>query len=187
MRLKDLGDRMKIQTQRLELREYKECDIANIFKLKSCDHVWKYSTYTTISTYTEAELELKSLIDINRENPYTFKALYLKDTDTYIGEAGIISYTKSANRCVIGYNLLPEYWNQGYATEISKAIIQYAFAVLKVERVEALVQEENTASRRVIEKTGLLLEGILKHFAYIRGNYVNVCYYGIIAEEYNIR
>lgn len=173
----------KIKTQRLELRDYNKTDLENIFKLKSCKEVWKYSTYDAINTYDEAEFELNKLINMNHENPYIFKGLYLYNTNTYIGEAGIISYNKNANRCVVGYNILPKYWNKGYATEITRAIVKYAFETLKVQRVEALAQEENIASRRVLEKSGLILEGILKNFAYIRGVYVNVCYYGVISQD----
>lgn len=52
-----------------------------------------------------------------------------------------ISYNSYANRCEVGYNLLPEYWNKGYATEVTKALVKFAFDSLKVERIEALVIE----------------------------------------------
>jgi RimJ/RimL family protein N-acetyltransferase len=45
----------------------------------------------------------------------------------FIGEAGIIGYNPRANRCVIGYNLLPQYWEHGYATEITKHLVKYSF------------------------------------------------------------
>lgn len=112
-----------------------------------------------------------------------FEALIEKESGKYIGEAGILSWSERYDRCVIGYNLLPEFWNKGYATEISKALISYAFSNLHVERVEALAMEENVASCKVLEKAGLKLEGVLKHFAKIDGQYQNVSYYGLIREE----
>ncbi len=68
-----------------------------------------------------------------------FMALYLKGTNEFIGEAGIIGYNPNANRCVIGYNLLPEFWNQGYASEITNCI------ELGFERIEALALLSNIA------------------------------------------
>lgn len=40
-------------------------------------------------------------------------AVYKKDTNEFIGEAGIIGHNHNANRCEVGYNLLLQYWNQG--------------------------------------------------------------------------
>ena len=74
-----------------------------------------------------------------------FMALYLKGTNEFIGEAGIIGYNPNANRCVIGYNLLPEFWNQGYASEITNCIVAYVFEELGFERIEALALQSNIA------------------------------------------
>jgi ribosomal-protein-alanine N-acetyltransferase len=46
------------------------------------------------------------------------------------------------------------------------------------------VIEENIASRKVLEKSGFFKEGILRNFAFINNIYKNVCYYGIIKEDY---
>lgn len=109
----------------------------------------------------------------------------MKDTSEYIGEAGILSVKQPSNRAVVGYNLLPRYWANGYATEITEALVKYLFIERNVERIEGLVQEENISSRKVLEKNGFLKEGTLRNFAFINNLYKNVCYYGIIKEDYN--
>lgn len=86
--------------------------------------------------------------------------------------------------CLIGYNLLPQYWNQGYATEITKHLVKYSFEFLDVERIEALVLQINSASCRVLEKSGFMLEGVLRNFNKCETGYRNVCYYGIISSDY---
>jgi len=67
---------------------------------------------------------------------------------------------------------------------ISKALITYAFDELHAQRVEALAMKANTASCRVLEKSGMTREGILKNFTKIDEIYHDVCYYGIIESEY---
>jgi ribosomal-protein-alanine N-acetyltransferase len=82
--------------------------------------------------------------------------------------------------------LLKNYTENGYATEITKALVNHLFDVKKVERIEALVIDENTASRKVLEKSGFMEEGLLRNFAYIRNRLVNVCYYGIIKDDFYV-
>ena len=118
------------------------------------------------------------------KNECDFEALFLNDTGEYIGEAGVLSFNKQCNRVVLGYNLLPEFWGKGYATEITKALVKYSFKVEKVERIEALVGDGNVASRKVLENSGFIQEGLLRNFAYIDNRYINVYYYGIIKDDY---
>lgn len=132
----------------------------------------------------DTEIYLKSILRNYSENKCDFQALFLKNTGEYIGEAGILSFNTQNNRTVLGYNLLPECWNNGYATEITKALVKYLFETEKVERIEALAVEENVASRKVLEKSRFTLEGLLRNFGYIHNRYINVCYYGIIKSDY---
>ena len=55
----------------------------------------------------------------------------------------------------LGYRLHQAAWNQGYATEGSRALINMGFAELGCERVTAEAMAVNVASRRVMEKAGL--------------------------------
>lgn len=175
---------MRIETNRLLLKSYLNENIQEYYLLKSCEEVWKYSTNNATKDIDSIRKQLKELIINQEKNNIGFCAVFEKTTNNYIGEAGILSFNKSANRCVIGYNFLPSFWNFGYATEITKALVQYAFHMLDVERVEALAMQLNTASCRVLEKSGLLKEGILKHFANIEGHYYDVVYYGIVKADY---
>ncbi len=175
---------MALETLRLLLKDYQLENIDDFFKLKSMEEVWKYSTFTPLSDIEKANLLLRKLIDNRLDGNYDFMALYKKDTNEYIGEAGIIGYNSNANRCVIGYNLLPQFWNQGYATEITNYIVKYAFESLGFERIEALALQLNIASCKVLEKSGFLLEGILRNFNKCNTGYRNVCYYGIISSDF---
>lgn len=174
---------MIIETNRLILREYSNEDIDDYYKLKSCKEVWKFSTYIPIKDYESAKRQLHDLIESKTEKDIGFCAIIDKKSNEYIGEAGILSFNRVADRCVIGYNLLPEYWNNGFATEITKELIKYAFKNLSTERVEALAMNSNVASVRVLEKSGMKKEGVLRHFAKLNGTYYDVCYYGIIKED----
>jgi [ribosomal protein S5]-alanine N-acetyltransferase len=175
---------MLLTTKRLTLDDYTIDDVSDYYKLKSCAPVWRYSTFAPLDEEAQAKEALAKLIESAKQNLPVFSRLMLTASHEYIGEAGIIARNNEAARCVVGYNLLPGFWGNGYATEITGALIRHAFEEWKMERVEALVQKENAASRRVLEKSGLLLEGVLRHYAKIWGEYADICCYGIIAGDY---
>lgn len=174
---------MVLETERLKLTKYQLTDMEDFYALKSCKKVWKYSTFMPLEKKEQAEQLLSNLIQDRNSGDYVFMSLRRKDTDEFIGEAGIIGYNPNANRCVVGYNLLPQYWNLGYATEITKGIVEYAFKSLKIERIEALVLQINKASCKVLEKNSFTLEGVLRNFNRCDTGYRNVCYYSIISSD----
>jgi len=175
---------IKIETQRLILKNYTENELEDVHKLKSDPMVWKFSTKIATTKMGDSKIYLQSVLKNYNESKCDFQALFLRDTGEYIGEAGVLSFNNQNNRTIVGYNLLHRYWGNGYATEIIKGIIKHSFEVEKVERIEALVCDGNVSSRKVLEKSGFIQEGLLRNFAYIDNRYINVYYYGIIKDDY---
>jgi RimJ/RimL family protein N-acetyltransferase len=64
----------------------------------------------------------------------------------------------------LGYGIVREYWGNGYATEITKSVIEWAMRQESIFRVWATCDVENLASARVLEKSGMQREGILRRF-----------------------
>ncbi|WP_455437493.1 GNAT family N-acetyltransferase [Hungatella hathewayi] len=174
---------MELITPRLILKEYTSGNLYDYYRLKSCKAVWKYSTFCPLENINETEKLLEDLLFSWRKNKKGFMALFTREDSRYIGEAGILAENKIANRCEIGYNLLPEYWNRGFATEISQKLVRYAIEEMGYERVEALVLAENKASSRVLEKSDFRCEGTLRHFSKCGGEYCDVKYYGLISSD----
>lgn len=86
-------------------------------------------------------------------------ALLLREERRLIGYCGFFrQVVDDVDEIEIGYRLHPDYWNRGLATEAARAVRDYAFEVLKLERVISLIHPENHASRRVTEKNGMTLE-----------------------------
>lgn len=65
-------------------------------------------------------------------------------------------------RCSLGYVLARPYWNYGYMTEAVQGVTSLLFQQPGIYRVWAVVDEENHASARVLEKAGMQREGILR-------------------------
>lgn len=78
----------------------------------------------------------------------------------------------------IGYMLLTDEWSRGIATEAVRQICEIAFTKLNIIRITGYVYEPNTASRRVLEKNGFKLEGIMERTVTKNDKIYDLCIYG---------
>lgn len=93
------------------------------------------------------------------ETPMFVLAICLQENGQYIGSCGLNSIAQAEAECY--YTLLPAYWGQGYATEATGAMLDYAFDALKLAKVVACVSNHNPASERVAQKLGMVWEADL--------------------------
>lgn len=84
-------------------------------------------------------------------------------------------YCKDAE---IGYLLDTEHWSKGIMSEAVRQICEIAFKKLDIIRITGLVHEPNRGSRRVLEKNGFALEGIMKQAVTKGENTYDLCIYG---------
>jgi RimJ/RimL family protein N-acetyltransferase len=85
-----------------------------------------------------------------------------KQSGRLIGDCGTVwQEIDGSTELEIGYHVNRERWNQGFATEGARAMIDYAFEKLGVERVVSMIRPENLASRRVAEKNGLTVDRVV--------------------------
>ena len=89
-----------------------------------------------------------------------------------------------ARQADIGYELDPDYWQQGYASEAAHAMVQYGFTQLKVHRIWSWCMADNTASAHVLEKLGMHLEGRLRENEYFKGRWWDTLMYGLLESEW---
>lgn len=77
-------------------------------------------------------------------------------------------YGQYAHKDEIGYWLMRDLWNQGLMTKVVKRFCDHCFEELDLIRLEAPIFEFNKGSRRVLEKSGFSLEGLMRK-AYLKG------------------
>jgi ribosomal-protein-alanine N-acetyltransferase len=99
----------------------------------------------------------------NSENLNYMFLITRKDDNAIMGAIGIIPHPRF-KRATLGYWLGLDYWNKGYATEVVRCLIDFGFETLEMERIEGEFFPENPASRRVMEKSGMQFEGIMRHY-----------------------
>ena len=107
-----------------------------------------------------------------------------RESDRMIGTCGFTRFHYESDCAEIGYVIHPAYWGRGIATEAVGAVIRFGFQRLELNRIEAKFMEENMASRRVMEKNGMIFEGIQRQSMYIKGEYRNVGICSILRREF---
>lgn len=141
-----------IETHRLRLRRFTLADLEELALIFSDPLVVKYLAPGRPATREETEQALLSVIRHWERHSYGRWAVVERATNKLIGYGGL--------RCFDGtpelvYLLTRPYWNRGLATEIARACLEDGFMRHKFERIVAVTQPNNLASRRVMEKVGL--------------------------------
>lgn len=80
------------------------------------------------------------------------------------GPVGAIGLTFEGHRVTTGYAIAHDFWGRGYATEATRAIVALAAGLDGVYRVWAFCDVDNHASARVLEKAGLIREGVFRRW-----------------------
>jgi RimJ/RimL family protein N-acetyltransferase len=78
---------------------------------------------------------------------------------------GMIELRIRGHLADLGYVVARQYWGQGFASEATKAVVDWALAQSEIYRVWAVCDVENQASARVLEKVGMQLEGRLRRWS----------------------
>ena len=149
-----------LETPRLRLREFAEDDVDNLFDLNSDPEVMRYLTggRPTPREVIRDELIPFHLAVYGRLDRLGTWAAESTATGEFLGWFHFRPGPGTdLTNIDLGYRLRRSTWNQGYATEGSRALISLGFTELGVERVFAHTMTTNTASRRVMEKCGLTL------------------------------
>lgn len=137
-----------IETERLILRPLRVSDAEDAFEWQSDPEVNRYMVYPL---YTDIEKTREWIAGLGPDaNEFGFE---LKSTGKVVG-AGGIKYIQDENAWELGYNLNRAYWGKGYATEASRALIQWAYDVEGARDFTAAHATANAASGNVIRKCG---------------------------------
>jgi [ribosomal protein S5]-alanine N-acetyltransferase len=174
-----------LETNRLLLSEINMEDLENIHLLLSIPEVDEFNTLGIPETMRDTERIIMPWIDARLMVPrvsYTWKII-LKETNRFIGLAGLSLSNDKFKLGEIYYKLHPGYWGNGYATELAKRLVIAGFEDFKLHKVEAGVATENLKSIRVLEKIGMIREGLRRKILPIRGEWKDNYHYAIVEDD----
>lgn len=183
-----MKQRPSLQTERLILRPFEISDGPRVMELAGDPEI-AATTLTVPHPYLPGMAE--AWISHHQEN---FEkgtglqfAIVLKSTDELIGCIDFCAMSKAHNKAEIGYWVGLAYWGQGYCSEACQALIKYGFEELKLNRIVARHMSGNPASGKVMVKSGMKQEGVLRQEIYKKSVFCDIVLYGILRSEYQAK
>ncbi len=176
---------MRIATERLVLRDYVIDDWPDVLAYQRDPRYFRFYPWTGRAEAGVRDL-VQKFVDMQVERPRRrFQmAIALRESEKLIGSCGIRRKLGNDWEAELGYELAPEYWGRGYATEAARAMIDFGFKELGLHRVYAWCIADNAASAKILERLGLRLEGRLREIEYFKGRWWDTLHYGLLEGEW---
>lgn len=137
-----------IQSDRLYMRNLIASDLKDLIPMLKSEKVMQYTSFKRSLEDDEIAVHFNKWLN----DPEVWTCL--DHSEYYLG--WFMLKSRAPHCYELGFMLAENQWGNGYASEASKALIDYAYKYMKVERVEARVRIENIHSIRTIEKLGFI-------------------------------
>jgi len=171
----------EIVTRRLKLRLFRFSDVPEVFAYLQEPDMGRFlegSSSRPTETETASIIARHILADWMQRNVW---AITIND----IPVGGIsINFEKEHRIAEIGYSVKKTLWGQGYASEATRAVIDTAFETCPdLQRIQANIHPQNAGSIRVAKRVGMVYEGTLRSYSYVRGEVADEDVYAILRND----
>lgn len=104
----------------------------------------------------------------------------MKDNSKLLGIIGFYRLQPENYRAEIGYMILPEFHGKGLVPEAVTRLIKFGFEDLRLHSIEAVIDPENYASEKVLQKCGFTKEAHLKEAEFYEGKFLDKVIYSLL-------
>ncbi len=174
----------RIETERLILTELTAGDIPQIVKYAANRRI---SDYTLNLPFPYTEKDAVYWINLSNQGfkngTHLIFGIRLKTENQLTGGIGL-TIEQRFNRAEIGYWIGEPFWNKGFVSEATRAIIQFSFDKLALNKITSSHFEKNPASGKVMLKSGMIKEGELKEHIRKDSVYHSLVVYGLTKSDY---
>lgn len=173
-----------LHTDRLRLRPFADTDSDDLYELQSNARVLRYWDALPWTDRTRLAGFLDSCRKMADEGTGARVVIERKSDGAFVGWCTFNTWKPDFRSGALGYCLNEKSWGHGYATEASRALLQWAFDSLDLNRVQAEADTRNVASGRVLEKLGFVLEGTLREDCIVNGDVSDTWVYGLLRRDW---
>ena len=173
-----------LEAPRIRLRWLSEDDVDPLFRIFSDGPMMRYWSSTPMKDRSEA---VDLLVRIQRQfaERSAFQwGVERKEDGELLGTCTLFAFHRANMRAEIGYCLRSPHWKKGYMGEALGALIDYAFGILLLRRLEADVDPANASSLRILERLGFRREGLLRERWNVGGVIADSVMLGLLAREW---
>ncbi|MBU5439129.1 GNAT family N-acetyltransferase [Tissierella sp. MSJ-40] len=163
---------LTLKTDRLLLHQITEEDFEFLIKLETRPENKKYEM-EGIPQKDSIIKRCKGFIESTRGLPEEGAIRYIvyNEKNEMIGDVSLTCNWEKTKEWEIGYAFLSEYWGNGYATEAVRSVINFAFKELRIHKLMAFINSENTRSVALAKRIGMVQEGHMREARLIDGKW----------------
>jgi RimJ/RimL family protein N-acetyltransferase len=175
-----------LETERLQLRAYREDDFDVLFAMQSDATVvrWLYEEPRDAEE-TRALLGRKIAGSALRdEDDWLSMAVCLRATGEQVGDVALHWVSAAHKTGEVGYMFLPAHQGRGYATEACRPLLDFMFETMGLHRMIGRTEARNTGSARVLEKLGMRREAHLVENEFVKGEWQSELVYAVLDREW---
>lgn len=173
-----------LETDRLVLRRTVKSDIDEFFFIQLNPNIRRYLGTNRLGDDLEKNRKYFNEEKYNELNYYRW-TIVRKEDNKILGCIYLNIHDEKARTAGIDYWIREDAWGNGYTTEASRKILNFAFDTLNINRIESCGGKDNPGTYKVMEKIGLKYEGERKEgIFYYYGGLEDLVLYGITKEEY---
>lgn len=143
---------MKLETERLHLKDINESHVEDIFKIRSNEIINQFVQRNSPKNNYDALQFILTIKERTQNNQTFYWGISLKNEPNLIGTICLWNFSEDRKTAEIGYELLPDYHRKGIMSETLKAVLNFSFNELNLEEIVAMTNKSNESS------TGLLLK-----------------------------
>lgn len=175
----------RIETDRLILRRYVIEDADAMYKNWAFDSdVTKFLTWQPHSSVEVSRGIIENWLKEYSDEKYYQWAIVLKDNGNEpIGDISVVHMKEDISMVHIGYCLGRAWWRRGIMSEALKAVMDFMFDTVEVNRIESRHDPMNPNSGKVMQKCGMKYEGTLRSADRNNQGICDACYYALLRSE----
>lgn len=176
-----------LETKRLFLRRFTLDDTQAMFDNWASDpDVTKFLSWPAHKNITVTKAVLENWVENYSSNEFYQWAIVLKgNADRPIGSISVITHNDRVASAEIGYCLGRQWWHKGIMSEALKAVMDYLFDEVGMNRVSAKHDPNNPHSGGVMRKCGMQYEGTQRQAACNNQGICDVCCYAMLRSDRN--
>lgn len=149
---------MKLETERLQLKEIGESNVEDILKIRSNEIINQFVQRNSPKNNYDALQFILTIKENTRNNQTFYWGISLKDQPNLIGTICLWNFSEDRKVAEVGYELLPDYHRKGMMSEALSAVLNFGFNDLHLQEIVAMTNRFNENSKNLLLKHEFVLE-----------------------------
>jgi RimJ/RimL family protein N-acetyltransferase len=173
-----------LTTERLLLRRFQPDDAEALFAILSDEDAMRFTGHGVAHSLDDARERIREINARYARREAIHWAVTLHGDDHVIGSCSLHRIDERHRHAETGYELHRAYWGRGIMPEAVAATLRYGFTELELRRIEAIIDDQNAQSKRLLLKLGFTYEGALRQRYLHQGRFEDEYYYALLKDEW---